>query len=246
MNLTHLRDLTFALVIKEIKSKYKSATLGFLWIFINPLLQMIALTIVFSYFLKFSVSNYPLFVLSGLLPWTYFSLALSAGTSSLVSNRDLIKKVPFNRELLPISAVLANLLTFLAALLLLLLFNLNPALFLLIPIIFIQTLLIIGITLLTSSLDIYYRDVSFIVQAGLMVWFYLTPVFYPVSMVPVNFRFIYDLNPMVGIITGFQSTLRGSPLEIGSLMISAAEAIIFFVIGFIFFRRRAKYFADWI
>lgn len=248
----YLKDLTLSLVNKDIKSKYKSATLGFLWIIINPLLQMIVLTVVFSIFLKIEVKNYPLFVFSGLLPWTFFALSLQSGTSSLIANRDLIKKTNFPRYLLPVSSVLAHLFTFLLALLLLILFVIiifcsDLSLILLIPIILLQTILSISIALFLSSLDIYYRDVSFILQTVIMIWFYITPIFYPVTLVPKDFLFFYNLNPMVGIINAFQSIfLHRSITDWNSVAVSAIETMILLPISIFVFSKRSKYFADWV
>jgi len=248
----YLKDLILALVGKELKSKYKSATLGFLWILINPLLQMIVLTIVFSVFLKIQVENYPLFVFSGLLPWMFFSLSLQSGTSSLITNRDLIKKTVFPRYLLPISSVLAHLFSFVLASLLLIafvivMFGLNLSLFLLIPIILLETVLVISIVLLLSSLDVYYRDVSFMLQAVLMIWFYITPILYPATLVPEKFLFFYQLNPMVGIITSFQSIfLKENMVVWSALGVSVLETAILLVAGFFVFKKRSKYFADWV
>ena len=248
----YLKDLTVALVVKELKSKYKSATFGFLWILINPLLQMIVLTIVFSIFLKINIKNYPLFVFSGLLPWMFFSLSLQSGTSSLIANRDLIKKLNFPRELLPISSVLAHLSTFILAIALLtlfvvILFGISFHFLFLIPIIALMTLLAIGITLLLSSFDIYYRDVSFILQSALLVWFYITPILYPTALVPEFFLALYNLNPMVGIITAFQSIfLKTNIADWAALTISVFETMILLLVGFFVFKKRSKYFADWI
>lgn len=250
--LIYLRDLTLALTIKELKGRYKSTFIGFLWIFINPLLQMIVLTIVFSIFLKINVQNYPLFVFSGLLPWMFFSLSLQSGTSSLIANRDLIKKLNFPRELLPISSVLAHLFTFILAMALLVLFvgvffGATFSLFLLIPVIVLISILAIGITLLLSSFDIYYRDVSFILQSALLVWFYITPILYPSTLVPENFLFVYSLNPMVGIITAFQSILLNTNMPAWNVLtISVFETVILLLIGFFVFKKRSKYFADWV
>lgn len=247
----YLKDLTVALVVKELKSKYKSAMFGFLWILINPLLQMIVLTVVFSIFIKININNYPLFVFSGLLPWMFFSLSLQSGTSSLVANRDLIKKLNFPRELLPVSSVLAHLSTFILATVLLALFvgvvfGVTFSFFLLIPVIVLMALLAIGITLLLSSFDIYYRDVSFILQSALLVWFYITPILYPTALVPENFLFFYNLNPMVGIITGFQAIFLNTNIPWNALIISVFEEMVLLLIGLFVFKVRSKYFADWV
>lgn len=250
-NITYLKDLTLSLTIKELKSRYKSTTLGFLWIFVNPLLQMIVMTIVFSYFLKVNIQNYPLFVFSGLLPWMFFSLSLQSGTTSLIANRDLIKKVPFPKELLPISSVFAHLFTFFLSLLILVFFviifsGFTLNLLFLIPIVILQTILSIAIVLLLSSLDIYYRDVSFVLQSVILVWFYLTPIFYSIKFIPSKYHFLYDLNPMVGIIASFQSIfLKTDFFSLNALIISIIETILLLIMGIFVFKRRSKYFADW-
>jgi ABC-2 type transport system permease protein len=213
---------------------------------------MIILTLVFSIFLKIEVENYPLFVFSGLLPWMFFSLSLQSGISSLIANRDLIKKVNFPRELLPMSSVFAHLFTFCLVLVLLTAFvvvTLGPSFLLLflIPVIVLETILIISIVLLLSSLDIYYRDVSFVLQAMLTVWFYATPILYPIEFVPEKYFAFYILNPMVGITTSFQSIfLHTNVATFTPILISAVETAILLPIGFFVFKKRSKYFADWV
>jgi len=251
-NLIYLYDLTFALASKELKSKYKSTAFGFLWIVINPLLQMLVLTIVFSFIIKIQIDNYPLFVFSGLLPWMFFSLSVQAGTSSLIANRDLIKKVPFPREILPISSVVAHLFIFVLSLILLVMFVIIAAglwfsLLFLIPLVVLVALFAISLSLLLSSLDVYYRDVSFMLQAILVPWFYLTPILYPISFVPKLFLGFYQLNPMVGIITAFQSIFLGENMVAWSALgVSVLETVILLVVGFFVFKKRSKYFADWV
>lgn len=248
----YLFDLISMLTLKEIKTKYKSATLGFLWIFINPLLQMIVLTVVFSLFLKIKIPNYPLFVFSGLLPWTYFSLGVQGATSSLINNRDIIKKVPFPRELLPIAAILAQLIPFIFSLIILSLFvivtkGFSLTLLFLFPVILLQTVLMINIGLLLSSLDIYYRDVTFLLQAIILVWFYGTPVLYSLSFVPHKYLFYYQLNPLVGITSSYQAILVTSNYFNGiALLFSLAVTISLLPISYWIFKKRANFFADWI
>ena len=248
----YLRDLTIALSVKELKSKYKSATLGFLWVLLNPLLQMLALSLVFTFFVKIEINNYPVFAFSGLLPWTFFALSLQTGTTSLINNREIIKKTYFPRELLPISSVLAHLFAFIPAILLLLVFvlvtqGLSFSIFLLIPLIILQTLLLISLSLFLSSLDIYYRDVSYLLQALLVIWFYITPVFYSISFVPQKYLGLYILNPMVGIISSYQSILLNTPLpSFTALAVSIMETLLLTIIGIFVFRKRSAYFADWI
>lgn len=249
---SHYLWFLWILTNRELKRKYKSTILGFLWILLNPLLQMLILTVVFSLFFKIKVKDYPIFALSGLLPWTFFAEGLTSATESLITNRDLIKKVPFPRELLPISSVLAHLITSSLAILLLAVFvsirfeiDFRFAFF--IPIMLLETALITGISLLLSSLDIYFRDVSFILQAILKVWFYATPIIYPLSMVPKQYLSLYSLNPMVGITTAFQSIfLKTEFTAFAALKTGLLEAFLVLLLGTMVFRNRAKYFADWI
>lgn len=245
--------LLYTLTLRELKGRYKSASLGFAWAFINPLLSMLVLSIVFSLFIKIDIENYQAFLLSGILPWTFFATSLSSGTSSLVNNRELIKKTYFRREAIPLASILASLLNFLVSILIflglfiILKFPISSGTFLLPLAILMEVTLIIGIVLLTSSLDIYYRDVTFIISAAVLIWFYLTPIFYPITIVPERFLFVYKLNPMVGIISLYRTLLLGTNyFDIGAILISLVETLIFIFIGYLTFKKREKYFADWI
>ncbi|KKQ74275.1 MAG: hypothetical protein US96_C0036G0007 [Candidatus Woesebacteria bacterium GW2011_GWB1_38_5b] len=245
--------LLYILTLRELKGRYKSAALGFAWAFINPLLFLLVLSVVFSLFIKIDIENYQFFLLSGILPWTFFAAAISSGTSSLVNNRELIKKTYFRREAIPLASVLASLLNFLISLLIfiglfiILKFSISSGAYLLPLAILLEAILITGIVLLTSSLDIYYRDVTFIISAAVLIWFYLTPIFYPINFVPEKFLFAYKLNPMVGIISLYRTLLLGANyFDIEAILISVAETFVFIIIGFAVFKKREKYFADWI
>lgn len=246
------RELLFALTAKELKTRYKSAVLGFLWAFLNPLLQMAVLSLVFMFIVRIQIANYPLFLITGILTWTFFSSSLISGTEALVSNRDLIKKAAFPRAILPLSVILFNLVNLLLSLAILLpvaLFfaHFSPALLLLPLVVLLNLVLAGGIVLISSSLNIYYRDISFIMQALVLVWFYATPVLYPFSMVPVRFIAIYSLNPMAGIVSLYRFSLLGGvfPPAI-SVICSLAWTAAFLVSGIIIFKKREPLFADWI
>lgn len=244
--------LTWILTLRELKGRYKTATLGFLWAFINPLLQLLVLSLVFSIFLKVEVPNYPIFLLSGILPWTYFSSALTQGTSSLINSRDIIKKTFFPRQVIPLSAVAAAFINFVLSLILFLILALLLTPQISINILFIllasilQTALIVGVVLITSSLEIYYRDVSFIMQAVILVWFYLTPIIYPFSFVPENYSTFYMLNPMVGITSIFRAAFLGTTyINTTAILISLTEAFILMTLGWWTFKKRQRFFPDW-
>jgi len=250
-DLIEKRDLLIALTLKELKTRYKSATLGFLWAFLNPLFLMIVLSLVFTIIVRIQVEKYPLFLFVGLLPWTFFLQSLTAGTSSLTNNRDLLKKAAFPRAILPLSSIFSNLINFLISLLILLpiLFIFNSfsfSIFLLPFIIALHLAFTIGLVLITSSLDIYYRDVSFVIQALMLAWFYLTPILYPISMIPEKFMYLYALNPVVGITSLYHFALLGRGIENFFVLVPSILFTLFvFVFGIILFKKREPLFADW-
>jgi len=185
------------LVNKENKAKYKSTMLGFLWAFITPLIQMIVLSLVFVIFIKLPINNYPVFVFSALLPWTFFNLALLSGTYSLLENKDFLKKASFNRLLIPLSTIISNLINFLISLSLFILYlvlfkiQLYPLnlLVLLIAILLLLSL-ITALVLLLSSLNLFYRDIYYLLQATLLAGFYISPIIYPSSFVPEPYNLV--------------------------------------------------------
>ena len=177
------RELIKTLAAKEVKIKYKSATLGWLWSLLNPLLLMLIFCVVFTYIMKVKIENFPIFLLCALLPWFYLSFSLNAATTSIVDNASLIKKTFFPYEVIPLSIVLANLFNFLISLGLLFLFlffyRIFPTMgwFYLPLVILFQTLFILGLCLLSAALHTLFRDVKYAVELILLVWFYATPIF---------------------------------------------------------------------
>ncbi|MBI5375583.1 MAG: ABC transporter permease [Candidatus Schekmanbacteria bacterium] len=252
LNAIHYFELVLSLAKKDLKVRYKSATLGFLWALLNPLLMMVVLSVIFSLVFRVKTdSPYSVFVLCGLIPWTFFNLSLAGATNSIIDNASLIKKVYFPREIIPISVIIANLVNFCLSLLFLFIFLLIfqikiTALVLLSPLVVIlQMIFLSGMVLLTSGLNVYFRDVKYIVEATLLILFYLSPVFYPVSMVPERFMGIYMLNPMAGIITFYRNILLDGKLPDLSLVVSTLiSCLIIFFAGFIVFKRCEPAFAD--
>lgn len=242
------------LVGKENKAKYKSTMLGFLWAFINPLIQMFVLSLVFVIFIRLPIKNYPLFVFSALLPWTFFNLALLSGTYSLLENKDFLKKAHFNRLLIPISSITSNLINFLISLSLFMIYlfmfkaQLYPLnLLILLLAILLLIILITALVLLLSSLNLYYRDIYYLLQAALLAGFYISPIIYPSSFVPEPYKIIFNLNPLVGIISLFRASLINfSYFDQTALILSVSITISLLLIGFAIFKRREPYFTDWI
>jgi len=221
------RELLGILVMRDLKLRYKNSVLGFLWSLVNPMLLMLVFTIVFTVMIpNLSVPKFPVFVMCGVLPWNFFSTAVTSSILSVSHNGHLIKKVYFPIEVLPLSTVLANFVNFCLAFIVLfgmiLVFGvpITPAVSLLPVVMLIHLMFTVGISLLLSTLNVFYRDTGVIMEVLLQAWFFLTPVFYPMEMLPewahiaglllpVR-RLLYMLNPMASIVASYRSILYGS------------------------------------
>lgn len=256
------RDLIYSLAVKEFKVRYRSATLGFLWMLLNPVLQMLVLSLVFSFIVKVPVDvPFPIFLLCGLLPWNFMAMSLNVGASSLVNERNLVKKVYFPREIIPISVTAGHFINFLVSLILFIpvpmifLKSWSPALlFLPVPILVLM-MFTVSMTALASIGDAFYRDTRFIVEALIMVWFYATPIFYPLSYLttlsgqfPVwlkPFVALIRYNPMAGIIDMFRSILLyGRMPDLSDSIYVIVVTCILTLTCFILYRRHGPIVAD--
>jgi ABC-2 type transport system permease protein len=210
------RHVLLTLVIRDLKAKYHGSVLGLVWYFLSPLANMIVFVIVFSYFLRLHVPHYPLFLIVGWLSWICFSDSLNQSATVFVNQSNLLKKVFFPRELLPISIVLMNLFQFGINLLLLIPFILyegigfQPTLLLLPVMALVQTLMISGFALMVSALHTHYRDVSHILGVLLSMGFYATPVFYSIDLVPEAFRWVFWFNPVAALIGQYRDAVFGT------------------------------------
>jgi lipopolysaccharide transport system permease protein len=251
-DLLHYRDLLYFLTRRDLSVRYKQTVLGVLWAILQPLLTMV----VFSVFLG-SLAGvpsdgipYPVFAYLGLLPWTYFSSAVTRGASSLVGHANLLGKVYFPRVLIPLSAVLAALVDFLVAAVILvgilLYFGMVPAAsaILLVPLSLLTALLALGVGMWLAALNVRYRDVQHATPFLMQIWMFATPVVYPNSLVPADYRAWFHLNPMAGIIAAFRSAVLGTPIDWQGLSLSSATTILFLVLGIWQFRRMDRFFAD--
>lgn len=247
------RELLWRWILREIGVRYKQSLLGAAWALLQPLAMMIMFTLVFSFLARVPTDGmpYPLFSYTALLPWTFFQTSVSFGVPSLVNNLNLVTKIYFPREILPLGAVGASFFDFLVAstiFLFMFLFYRVPLSWTVawLPLLLaLQVLLTFGVTLLGSAIIVLYRDVRFIVPLGLQLWLYATPVIYPVSLVPERLRPYYMLNPMAGIIDSYRRViLYGQPPVWGHLGLSAAVALALFVIGYVVFKRLEVSFAD--
>jgi ABC-type polysaccharide/polyol phosphate export permease len=255
MQFRHFWQLLFALTQKEIKARYKHAVLGFLWIFINPLIQMVVIGFVFSLIFRFGIKNYYLFLFTGLLPWNFFAQTLNKATPRIVWDRNLIQKAKFPRSVIPLSVVSSHFVHFLASWLLLLIFLLVTKqwqfftpLAIGYQLIAISLLLILttGLSLITSSLNVFYRDITFFTQAIILIWFYLTPIIYPLESIPEKFRLFFYLNPLSGIFSLLQKPFLNSQIPNGVILLQAGFILLIAFLGIKLFKVKEKHFADWV
>jgi lipopolysaccharide transport system permease protein len=257
------RDLFRFLTWRSIKVRYAQSAVGIGWAVIQPLFQMLIFTVVFGWLagMKSDNSNYALFSLIALVPWTYFSNALSDCTDSLVSNAQMLSKVYFPRMVLPLSAVVAKLFDFAIAMLLavvmLIIYRQPPTWgVLLVPyLILLMMTTALGLGLWLTTLAIQYRDVKHAMSFVVQLLMYAAPVVYPASLIPETYtlpggvtlwpQWIYALNPMVGVIEGFRSAfLDTRPMPFGWIALGTVTAILLTVSGALYFRNREKLFAD--
>lgn len=215
-NILEHKELLKLLVNKELNIRYRNSLFGFLWTLLEPLGLMIVYTIVFSIIMRFGVKNYPLFLLAGLIPWMFISNSLNKGVRSLSKNSSLVKKVYFPREIFPLSMTITNLITFVMALFLVVIYSLVSGIEItiakfgiLILTIILQTVLAYGIVLFTSIINVYYKDIEYIIKVGLRAWMYLSPVIYPMSRIPEEYLTYFYLNPMSVIISLYRMVLYG-------------------------------------
>jgi lipopolysaccharide transport system permease protein len=252
--LWQFRDLLYFLSWRDIKVKYKQTALGAAWAILQPLITMIVFSILFGRLAKVPSDGipYPIFVYAGLLPWNYFSSALSSSGNSLVASSNLITKVYFPRLIIPASASLSCLLDFLIASVILIgmmfLYHFTPNAFgiIIIPIlVFLIFIVAVGCGLWLSALNVEYRDFQYVIPFLVQIWMFVTPVIYPVTLFPEKYRWILSLNPMGGIIEAFRaSTLGHQPINWNLLIISSGVGIFIFFTGMLYFRKVERYFAD--
>ena len=253
--LAQYKDLLWALSVHRIKVRYKQSVLGVFWAILQPLSMMLIFTFVFSLIARMPSDGapYAIFAYTALLPWNYFSTAVSNGTNSLVSHSQFITKVYFPREILPITYVAAALFDFLVASTLLaglmIYYHISLTLNALyaVPIILVVSCFALAISFFFSATQVRFRDIGVAVPLLLQLWLFATPVIYPLSAVPSRWRPFYVLNPMVGVIEGFrQVILKGAAPETSSLLISAVISVILLVVSYLYFKRVEATMADFV
>jgi lipopolysaccharide transport system permease protein len=256
------RELIRNLVIRDLKVRYKNSILGILWSLLNPLLMTLVFTVVFTLMIpNNSQPNYPVFFLCGFLPWSFLTASLTGATGSIVNNAHLIKKVYFPREILPVSEVLANLVNFLLALVvlfaMLLVFQIRlTAGVLILPLIILaQMMFTAGMALVLSAVNVFYRDTQHILEVVLQAWFFLTPVFYPITVLPEDAivlgltidvqLWVRRLNPLASLIASYRDVLyQGGATGLDFFLRTFVTCLLVLIVGYLVFCRSSSVFGE--
>ena len=250
--LYNYRQMIFSLVKRDLRGRYKGSVFGFLWTFLNPLLQLVVYTFVFSFLLKSEIENYYLFLFVALIPWLFFSTAITGGSGSVLHQSGMVTKIYFPREVLPIShvtsAFINMLYSFIVVFIVIIIARVpvSPVSLLYLPIVMIvEYFLALGITMLVSAITVYFRDLEFILSIFMMAWQYLTPVMYSVDIVPENLMKIFMLNPMTPITIAYRDILYYAKApDLSTLLLAVGMSAVFMIIGFWAFGKLKKRFAE--
>jgi lipopolysaccharide transport system permease protein len=247
------RELIYFLTWRDIKVRYKQTVLGAAWAVLQPLINMVVLTMIFGNLAKLSTDNIPrpIFTFTALLPWGLFSKALTDAGRSMLANRSMITKVYFPRLIIPLSSVLGGLLDFFIQFVILLgmmfYYRISPtsAVWTLPFFLLLSLVTAFGFGLWLSALNVLYRDVGYILPFLTQVWMLVTPVAYSAKSIPEKWQFLYAVNPMVGVVEGFRWALLGAqPPPAATLWISAVISVVLLISGMYYFRRMERTFAD--
>lgn len=250
-DLKNYREFLKSNVKKDIRGKYKGSFLGILWSFINPLLSVLVYAIVFPYIMRIKVENYLIYLITGIIPWTFFTSAINMGMTSVLINANMIKKVYFPRIILPISTVTSCLVNFLISCIIVLLFCIGSGIgvsiqILWLPIIvLIQYLMLLGFTFILSSIEMYMRDIEHIVNFILSMAFYVTPILYTPDIFPKKLSWVLKINPMAYLVNAYRSIFyyQENPNIIGLISVSIFSLILF-LIGYFVFEKLQRGFAE--
>jgi lipopolysaccharide transport system permease protein len=247
------RELLKSWTARNIKIRYKQSLLGSAWAILQPLALMIVFSIVFNRFVRVPTEGvpYPIFSYTALLPWTFLATSITFGASSLTQNLNLVTKIYLPREILPISEVGASFVDFVVASVVFVGLaayydvRITEKILVVPALVIIQICLIVGVVLALAAMNVFYRDIRFVVPLAVTLWMYATPIIYPVELVPENLRRLYFLNPMAGLIESYRSVLLLSEWpNWGNLAVAAVISLVVLVLGYRFFKRVEWQFAD--
>jgi len=242
------------LVLRDFRIRYRNMSLGVFWSLLNPLVMMAVLTFVFTkIFPNPSIRNFSAFVLCGIVPFNFFSVAWVSGTLCIYSNSRLVKKVVLPREIVPVSTALANcihLLIQIALLLTVVLWvgNKVNGYWLLLPVIFgLEVVFVCGLSMITAALDVYFRDTRYVVESANTVLFWLVPIFYPLDIIPTRYHAIYQYNPIAAVVLACRNILLDASAPPPTLLYKLFfVSVLSFVVGWLVFRRLKRGFADYL
>lgn len=247
------RQMVFSLVRKDLRGRYKGSVLGFLWTFINPLFQLIVYTVAFSFILPSSIDKYYLHLFVALIPWIFFSSSIQGGASSIISAKDMVSKIYFPREVIPISYVTScfvNMLLSFIIIFAVVIFSgvgVNPLALLCLPVVMIiEYVMALGLALLFSAITVYFRDLEHILGIITMAWIYLTPVLYPIDMIAdETIKKLFYINPMTSVIVAYRDILYYAKVpDFSTLMIALVFGVVILLAGFAVFSKLKKHFAE--
>ena len=245
------REMLKNLVKKDLKTRYKGSVLGFFWTFINPLLQLIIYTIIFSTIMRINIDKFYMFLFVGLIPWIFFQNSLVMGAGTIMANKNLVKKIYFPRVVLPLSVVTSGLINLLFTFIIVILglmvsgIGITGSIIYLPLIILVEYLLALGLTFIISALNVYFRDLEHILYALIMGWFYFTPIIYPLKMIPDKYLKYFFLNPMTPIIIAFKDILYyGKVPDLLMVGLSGLVALLIVIYGFHIFQILQRNFAE--
>lgn len=250
--LWNYREMVISLVKRDLKSRYKGSVLGFLWMFLNPLLQLCVYTVVFSVIMRSGIEKFYLFLFVALVPWIFFSMCLSGGTTIIFAQQDMVKKIYFPRQVLPIAFTTSQFVNMVLSFIIIFIvvafsgIGLNARALVFLPLVMlIEYILALGITFLTSALTVYFRDLEHILGIVSMAWMYMTPILYDVTSVPKELITIFNLNPMTPIIVAYREILYyGKAPQMGTLINAFVLGVAVLVGGEITFAILQKHFVE--
>lgn len=246
------REMIFSLIKRDLRGRYKGSVLGFLWTFLNPLFQLLVYTMVFSVIIRMGYDHYYLFLFVALVPWIFFSTSVTAGASCIWAQKDMVNKIYFPREVLPIahvtSMLINMLLTFLVVLGVIIVtgYGINSMAVLYFPVIvLIEYFLALGITMIVSAITVFLRDIEYILGILMMAWQFLSPVMYGVDMVPEEVQFVFDVNPMTSILVAYRDIFYYKQVPaMETLTRATLISIVVMVVGIVVFEKLKKGFSE--
>lgn len=246
------REMIYSLIKRDLRGRYKGSVLGFLWTFLNPLFQLIVYTLVFSVIMRAGYDDYYLFLFVALIPWIFFSTSVAGGASCIWAQKDMVNKIYFPREVLPIAHVTCQLVNMLLsfivvfAVIIVTGHGVNFVAILYLPIIIVvEYLLALGLTMLVSAVTVFLRDIEYILGIIMMAWQFLSPVMYGVDMVPEEVRPIFSINPMTSILVAYRDIFYYKQVpQISTLLQATVLGLILLIIGVAVFEKLKKHFSE--